>query len=126
MPAWLAGAARVRGDTSRGIKNSTRGDRPLLRLRTHRRTGSVRFAPTIASSLQREEPQVVADQIVPFFEEHPLITAKAHDFDRFAQVLSLMRSGYHLTHIGLGEIAAITQQMNRKQQSRSWNPQRPY
>jgi hypothetical protein len=60
----------------------------------------------------------LSDRIVPFFEEHPLITAKAHDFERFAQVLTLMHLGRHLTKVGLGEIAALTQQMNRKQQSR--------
>ena len=60
----------------------------------------------------------LSDRIVPFFEEHPLITAKAHDFRWFAQVLAMMRLGSHLTEVGLRDIAVMTQQMNRKQQSR--------
>jgi LAGLIDADG endonuclease len=60
----------------------------------------------------------LSGRIVPFFEEHPLITAKQHDFRWFAQVLAMMHLGSHLTEVGLHDIAAITQQMNRKQQSR--------
>ena len=65
-----------------------------------------------------KDRQSLSDRIVPFFEEHPLITAKANDFGWFAQVLTLMHLGTHLTETGLRDIAAITQQMNRKQQSR--------
>jgi LAGLIDADG DNA endonuclease family protein len=56
--------------------------------------------------------------VVPFFEERPLRTAKRSDFERFVQVLHLMQGGAHLTEAGLHDIAAITQQMNRKQRSR--------
>ncbi len=34
--------------------------------------------------------------VVPFFEEHPLITAKRADFERFAAVLRVMEAGGHL------------------------------
>ncbi len=64
--------------------------------------------------------------IVPFFEEHPLITAKRADFGRFCAVLQLMQERAHLTDTGLAAIAAVTEQMNRRQRSRFWNPQRPY
>jgi hypothetical protein len=57
-------------------------------------------------------------RVVPFFEERPLRTAKQHDFERFASVLQLMQDGAHLPGVGLRDIAAITQLMNRKQRSR--------
>jgi len=57
-------------------------------------------------------------RIVPFFEEHPLLTAKAVDFEKFAKVVRMMRSGVHLREDGLAQIAAISQTMNRRQPSR--------
>jgi hypothetical protein len=57
-------------------------------------------------------------RVVPFFEERPLRTAKQRDFVWFVSVLQLMQAGAHLTEHGLREIAAMTQQMNRKQRSR--------
>jgi len=56
--------------------------------------------------------------IVPFFEQNPLITAKSSDFQKFATVVAMMRSGIHLDRDGLAQIAAICQTMNRKQPSR--------
>ena len=56
--------------------------------------------------------------IIPFFEEHPLITAKQKDFEYFCEAVSIMRGDRHLTIEGLTEIAALTEMMNRKQRSR--------
>ena len=52
------------------------------------------------------------ERIVPFFEEHPLRTAKRQEFDRFAMVLDLMSSGRHLRVDGLTQIAGIAEHMN--------------
>ena len=57
-------------------------------------------------------------RVVPFFEVHPLRTAKQLDFEKFAHVLRMMQAGEHLTESGLWRIARITEQMNRKQRSR--------
>ncbi len=59
----------------------------------------------------------LSDRIVPFFEEHPLITAKNADFAKFAQVVRLMNEGSHLTTDGLIRIAELSQTMNRRQPS---------
>ena len=67
-------------------------------------------------SVKRQRDLV--DTIVPFFDEHPLITAKRLDFERFASVLQLMQAGCHLTEAGLEVIARLTEQMNRRQRSR--------
>ena len=56
--------------------------------------------------------------IVPFFEQHPLITAKRADFMMFASVLRMMEKGAYLTEDGLRRIAAVTEQMNRRARSR--------
>jgi hypothetical protein len=56
--------------------------------------------------------------VVPYFEEHPLRTAKAYDFEQFACVLQMMQRGEHLRVAGLRSIARITETMNRRQRSR--------
>jgi hypothetical protein len=56
--------------------------------------------------------------VVPFFEEHPLRTAKRLDFERFASVLCTMQNGAHLSEAGLRWIARETEHMNRRQRSR--------
>ena len=58
------------------------------------------------------------EKIVPFFQKHPLRTAKKEDFNKFVQILSLMKKGIHLTPKGASEIAKIIETMNRKKQSR--------
>ena len=58
------------------------------------------------------------DLIIPFFEEHPLMTAKQRDFELFCEAISIMRDDRHLTREGLATIARLTEQMNRKQRSR--------
>jgi hypothetical protein len=60
----------------------------------------------------------LAERIIPFFEEHPLITAKQSDFRSFRYVVEMMCAGRHLRREGLAEIAQITETMNRKQRSR--------
>ena len=60
----------------------------------------------------------LTEHIIPFFEEYPLRTAKCQEFERFAVVLDLMRSGRHLRMDGLAQIAGIAQQMNFRKPSR--------
>ena len=62
--------------------------------------------------------QDLVDVVVPFFEEHPLRTAKVKDFARFSRVIRWMDAGDHLTEEGLRRIASETEQMNRRQRSR--------
>lgn len=57
-------------------------------------------------------------RIIPFFEEHPLVTAKANDFIKFATIVRMMRLGHHRDVGGLAEIARIVETMNRRQPSR--------
>ena len=72
--------------------------------------------PLLRFSVKRRSDLVTT--IVPFFEEHPLITAKRADFAQFAAVLRMMEAGEHLSADGLRRIAQITERMNRRQRSR--------
>lgn len=56
--------------------------------------------------------------IIPFFEEHPLVTAKADDFKTFVEIVRMMESSLHLSVDGMTRIAEMTQTMNRRQPSR--------
>ncbi len=55
--------------------------------------------------------------IIPFFEQHPLRTAKRDNFAKFAEVVELVALRRHLTVPGLIEIAEITQTMNHRKPS---------
>ena len=56
--------------------------------------------------------------IVPFFESHPLRTAKADEFQRFVSVLRVMEERRHLCEEGLAEVARIAATMNRRKPAR--------
>jgi hypothetical protein len=55
--------------------------------------------------------------IIPFFEVHPLRTAKAGEFASFSRVVDLMSNGSHLTMEGLRAAAAIAETMNHRKPS---------
>ena len=57
------------------------------------------------------------DVIVPFFQDHPLRTAKRDNFQKFVRVIELMDQGRHLTRPGLFEIAEIAETMNHRKPS---------
>ena len=60
----------------------------------------------------------LTNKIVPFFQDNPMVTSKARDFEGFVEALGRIRDGKHLTEIGLREIAMIAEKMNRKVQSK--------
>ena len=52
--------------------------------------------------------------IIPFFENHPLQTAKRLDFELFAEAVRLMKDGIHKTSEGLIQILELAARMNRQ------------
>jgi len=56
----------------------------------------------------------ITTAIVPFFETHPLMTAKNHDFVIFCQVLDMIRQKRHLSKNGVEEIRMLAANMNRR------------
>mgnify|MGYP005863503823 CR=1 FL=1 len=59
----------------------------------------------------------LSEVIIPFFEEHRLVTAKKRDFAKFARIVALMRDGRHHEPEGLMIIASIAESMNRRKKS---------
>ncbi len=59
----------------------------------------------------------IREKIIPFFQKYPLRTAKRDDFERFVKILGMMERGLHLSTDGMGKIALIIQEMNRKKPS---------
>ncbi len=51
-------------------------------------------------------------KIMTFFSQYQLRTEKRNDFDKFAQIVSLMNQGAHLTNEGLAVIIDIAYTMN--------------
>ena len=56
--------------------------------------------------------------VIPFFEEHPLVTSKRFDFELFRRAMDIVDRRHHLEEVGLRAIAEITQSMNRRSKSR--------
>jgi LAGLIDADG endonuclease len=50
--------------------------------------------------------------IIPFFQKHPLRTAKLLDFEKFVRCMQIIETNAHLTPRGLLEIVEIMQTMN--------------
>jgi hypothetical protein len=54
------------------------------------------------------------ETIIPFFREHPMLSPKQQNFEKFACCVDLIAAGRHKSTDGLIEIAEIAQTMNRK------------
>jgi hypothetical protein len=54
------------------------------------------------------------EEIVPFFERHPLRSAKRTDFEKFARCMYMIDDELHRTRECLLEIVEIAQTMNRR------------
>jgi hypothetical protein len=63
-------------------------------------------------------PRDLLGCIIPFFESHPLRTAKAEDFRKWASIVRFMDQGRHRSVDGMVRIATIVQTMNTRKPSR--------
>ena len=61
--------------------------------------------------------QELDEIIIPFFEKHPLRTAKRYDFRIFRKIVRLVRRKRHLKPGGLQAIADLMATMNRKRRT---------
>ena len=94
---------------------SQNGDRAevLLLMREFFGCGSIR--PDRSDRTLKFEVRNIDDlvvKIVPHFENCPMLSGKAKDFQQFARVCRLVRSGAHLTRAGLHEIVELAVSMN--------------
>jgi hypothetical protein len=53
-------------------------------------------------------------EVVRFFNEHQLKTKKRHDFEKFAEIIKMMRREQHLERDGLDRIAEVVSEMNEQ------------
>lgn len=58
----------------------------------------------------------IAEKIVPFFEEYPIVGAKAKDLEDFCKVALIMKDKGHLTEEGLKVIQKIKSGMNSERE----------
>jgi hypothetical protein len=56
----------------------------------------------------------LVETVIPFFQRHPLHTAKQENFVKFVRCVEVIESGRHRTRDGLIEIAEIAETMNRR------------
>jgi len=54
------------------------------------------------------------NKIIPFFQQHPLQSAKQHDFEIFTSIVEIMSNGEHLTQEGFEQIQQLAATTNRK------------
>ena len=59
------------------------------------------------------------EEVVAFFERHPLKTKKNVDFQKFARIVRWMSEGRHLTPEGLVQIIEFTLSMNRADKTKA-------
>lgn len=59
----------------------------------------------------------LTEQIIPFFKDNQLKTAKENDFMIFVQIIDMMNQNIHRNKSGLRRIAKLIEKMNRKKYS---------
>lgn len=58
------------------------------------------------------------EHIIPFFDTHPLLSAKRHDYFVFKQVLLMIEKRSHLTKEGFTKIVELVFSLNRQTKKR--------
>lgn len=54
------------------------------------------------------------DTVIPFFDQHRLVTSKQQDFEGFKRCMDIVESGAHRSASGLIQIARIAETMNHR------------
>ena len=85
----------------------------LYELKRFFKAGVVRNNHGDRFELRIRKLEVLQNTVIPFFETYPLQTKKRHDFQKFKEIVGLMRSNRHLEKDGLLNIIEIACQMNR-------------
>ena len=58
--------------------------------------------------------------IVPFFEQHSLVSRKREDFAKFAEIVRLMQADAHRTREGFRRIVEVAFSMNQRGKQRRY------
>jgi len=57
------------------------------------------------------------ENVIPFFQENKLKTAKKKDFEIFIRIIKMMENNIHSNIEGIKKIAGMIEKMNRKKSS---------
>jgi hypothetical protein len=94
--------------------NVSQKDRVILALfKTHLGCGTLRGRPDGVWYFEVTNINAIIENVIPFFERFPFLSAKKkRDFAKFKQIVTLMKSGAHLTADGIKQILEIREDMN--------------
>ena len=94
--------------------NVSQKDRVILALfKTHLGCGTLRGRPDGVWYFEVTNINAIVENVIPFFERFPFLSAKKkRDFAKFKQIVTLMKSGAHLTTDGIKQILEIREDMN--------------
>ena len=59
----------------------------------------------------------IANKIIPFFKEYPVLGVKTQDFEYWCKVADIVNTGNHLTSTGWVEVLQIKGRMNKKRRT---------
>jgi len=103
------------------VSQHSRSENVLYALKTFFKTGVVRKESGKLNETGRQyrvrNVIHLRTIFVPFFDKHPLKTAKHIDYLKFRKILLLMEKKIHLTEEGRKEIQCIRETMNGKNSS---------
>jgi len=94
--------------------NVSQKDRVILALfKTQLGCGTLRGRPDGVWYFEVTNINAIIENVIPFFERFSFLSAKKkRDFAKFKQIVTLMKSGAHLTADGIKQILKIREDMN--------------
>ena len=94
--------------------NVSQKDRVILALfKTQLGCGTLRGRPDGVWYFEVTNINAIIENVIPFFERFSFLSAKKkRDFAKFKQIVTLMKSGAHLTADGINQILKIREDMN--------------
>lgn len=108
-------ALRVGWEVRPSFSVSQNADRSEVLTLMQRHFGCGTIRPDRSDRTLKFEVRSIDDlvtRIVPHFDAFPLLSGKAKDFQRFAQVCKLVRAGAHLTVPGFRQVVDLALGMN--------------
>ncbi len=85
----------------------------LHALKAHFGCGVVRINHGDRMAYRVRSIKNLLEHIIPFFVKYPLKSKKRSDFEKFRDILNMMKAGDHLTAEGIDKIRSVAAQMNR-------------
>ena len=62
----------------------------------------------------------LVESVIPFFDEHSFVSKKAHDYNKFREIVFRMKDKEHLSESGFRELVILAFQMNARGKQRKY------